>query len=124
MVGMSIGTKALIKPEVSEKVHTLNKIGDMFYSLFKKYRGGSFNTGLKMYDATAVAYLLRPDMFETVETFVGIETHGEYSYGATAVDLRGYLKKEANTTVCMDIDEIEFEKWFINEISKFNIEES
>lgn len=124
MVGMNIGTKALIKPEVSEKVQTLNKIGDMFYSLFKKYRGGSFNTGLKMYDATAVAYLLRPDMFETVETFVGIETHGEYSYGATAVDLRGYLKKEANTTVCMDIDEVEFEKWFINEISKFNIEES
>lgn len=124
MVGTNIGTKAVIKPEVSEKVKTLNNVGDMFYSLFKKYRGGSFNTGLKMYDATAVAYLLKPDMFETVETFVGIETHGEYSYGATAVDLRGYLKQEPNTTVCLDIDEEYFKEWFLNEINNFDIKEA
>lgn len=122
MVGMNIGTKALIKPEISEKIKTLNPIGDMFYSLFKKYRGGSFNTGLKMYDATAVAYLLRPDMFETVETFVGIETHGEFSYGATAVDLKGYLNREPNTTVCLDINEAKFTEWFLNEINQFEIE--
>lgn len=121
MVGMNIGAKALIKPEVSEKIQQLNRVGDMFYSLFKKYRGGSFSTGLKMYDGTAIAYLLKPEMFETVETFVGIETQGEYTAGATAVDLKGYLKKEANTTVCLDIDEKAFENWFITEISNFRI---
>lgn len=122
MVGTNIGSKALIKPEISEKIKELNQVGDMFYSLFKKYRGGSFNTGLKIYDATAVAYLLRPDMFEVEYTFVGIETHGEYSYGATAVDLRGYLKQEPNTTVCLDIDEDAFKDWFLNEIKNFDIE--
>ena len=123
MVGMNIGTKAVIKPHISKKVKEFNKIGNMFYSLFKKYRGGSFNTGLKMYDGTAIAYLLRPDMFETEYTFVDIETQGQYTNGATVVDLKGYLNMEPNTTVCIDIDEKKFEEWFLDEISKFKIEE-
>lgn len=123
MVGTNIGAKALIKPEESEKIRYLNKIGDMFYSLFKKYRGGSFKTGLKMYDATAIAYLLKPDIFNTTNVYVDIETHGEYSYGATVVDLKNYLKEDPNTTVCMDIDENEFKNWFIDKISQFNIKE-
>lgn len=122
MVGMNIGQKALVKPEDSSEIKSMNKVGEMFYSLFKKYRGGSFSTGLKMYDSTAIAYLLRPDMFETVDTFVGIETRGEFSYGATAVDIKGYLKEDPNTVVCLDIDEDKFKSWFLGEISNFKID--
>lgn len=69
----------------------MNKTVEMFYSLFKRYRGGSFSTGLKMYDSCAIAYLLKSEMFETAFTFVDIETKGKLTYGCSVVDLRGYL---------------------------------
>ena len=121
MVGMNIGIKAIIQPEVSENIRHLNKIGDMFYSLFKTYRG-TFQSGLTMYDATAIAYLVRPDMFQTVDTFVTVETQGQYTTGATIVDLNNYLHQPSNITVCLDIDADAFEEWFVQEIDAFNID--
>jgi len=121
MVGMNIGIKAIIQPEVSEKIRYINKIGDMFYALFKTYRG-TFQSGLTMYDATAIAYLVRPDMFQTVDTFVTIETQGQYTTGATIVDLNNYLHQPSNTTVCLNINAEAFEEWFVQEIDVFNID--
>lgn len=118
MVGLDVGLKALIMPEDSEKIKVMNKTGEMAYCLFKKYRGGSFNTGLKMYDSTAIAYLLKPELFETVETYVEIELKGSMSAGQSMVDLKGYLKQENNATVCMDINSEAFRAWFIESISK------
>ena len=58
MAGLDVGLKALVLPEDSEEIKKMGKTGDMAYHLFKRYRGGSFGTGLKMYDSCAVAYLL------------------------------------------------------------------
>ena len=44
---LDVGLKALVYPEDSEKIKDMNQTGDMMYHLFKKYRGGSFGTGLK-----------------------------------------------------------------------------
>ena len=118
MCPLDVGLKAIVYPEDSEKIKKMNKVGDMFYSLFKRYRGGSFNKGLKMYDSCAIAYILNPKIFETKEVFVGVELKGEYTRGATVCDLRGYLNKEANTLVATDIDEQEFKKWFFESIEK------
>lgn len=63
----------------------------MFYQLFSKYRSGSFETGLNMYDSLAVGLILNPDMFETVKTRVEIETVGKLTTGASLIDLNGYL---------------------------------
>jgi len=78
-------------------------------------------TGLKMYDASAIAYLLKPEMFETVETHVSVELHGEYTAGATLVDLRGYLNKPNNAKVTLDIDPEAFKEWFMEAISKCDV---
>src|SRR5699024_4845739 len=96
MAGIDVGQKALVYPEDSAILKDMNDTGNMIYHLFKKYRGGSFNKGLKMYDSCAVAYLLKPDLFETVDTFVDIELNGAYTKGATIVDLKNYLKEERN----------------------------
>ncbi len=118
MVGLDVGLKALVLPEDSEEIRTMNKTGEMAYCLFKKYRGGSFRTGLKMYDATAVAYLLKPELFEAVETYLDVELHGTMTAGCTLVDLKGYLGKEPNATVCLDIDGNAFRTWFKEAIAK------
>ncbi len=120
MVGLDVGLKALVYPEDSEKIKDMNKVGNMFYHLFKQYRGGSFKVGLKMYDSCALAYLLKPELFEVVETYVGIETRGEFTRGATAVDLKGYLGKEPNAKVTVDIDEEKFKEWFLQAINDCN----
>lgn len=121
MCGLDVGLKALVYPEDSEIIKDMNPVGNMFYSLFKAYRGGSFKTGLKMYDSCAVAYLLKPEMFEVEETFVGIETQGIYTSGATVVDLKGYCNQPANAKVTVDVDADVFKEWFLDAISKCNI---
>lgn len=118
MAGLDVGLKALVYPEDSEKIKTMGKVGDMAYHLFKKYRGGSFGTGLKMYDSCAIAYLLCPELFKTEETYVGVELHGTMTAGCTVVDLKGYLGKESNAKVCIDIDGEKFRNWFCEAISK------
>lgn len=115
---LDVGLKALVYPEDSEIIKDMNKTGEMFYSLFKKYRGGSFGTGLKMYDACAIAYLLKPEMYEVVETFVDIETQGELTLGCSVMDFKGYMKKAANAKVCVDIDPAIFKEWFMTSVKK------
>ncbi len=118
MAGLDVGWKALVYPEDSEKMKTMNKTGEMAYCLFKKYRGGSFNTGLKMYDSCAMAYLLKPDLFTVTNTYVDIETKGEMTRGCSVVDLKGYLKHEANAKVCLDIDGEKFREWFLSCVAR------
>lgn len=118
MAGLDVGWGAMLRPEDSERIRDLNETGKMFYSMFGHYRGGSLKTGLKMYDAHAMAYLLDPDMYETADVYVGIELDGSMTKGCTLVDLRGYLHKPANATVCTGIGAERFRTWFIDSIAR------
>ena len=118
MAGLDVGWKALVLPEDSAKMPQLGEVGRMAYCLFQKYRGGSMKTGLKMYDSCAIAYLLKPEMYEMVETTVDVELHGTMTAGCTLVDLKGYLGKPHNAKVCMDIDQEMFRTWFLECIGR------
>lgn len=120
MAGLDVGLKALVYPEDSEVLKNMNKTGNMIYHLFKKYRGGSFNHGLKMYDSCAVAYLLKPELFEVAHSYVDVELDGALTKGTTVVDLKGKMNKTPNVNVCVDIDAKEFKKWFMESIQKCN----
>lgn len=120
LVPLEIGQKALLKKPALAKMEKLNETSSMFYQLFKNYRGGSWETGLKMYDACALAYLVNPDMYEKIFTFATIETQGALTRGSTLIDLRNYLKQDANITVCTDIDVAKFETWFFKSLKRCN----
>lgn len=113
---LDCGEKALVYAEDSERIRAMNKSGEMLYGLFRHYRGGSMKKGLKMFDSCAIAYLLCPQMFEIVETFVDIELTGAYTSGCTVIDLRGYLKRPANAKVCVDLDSGMFKQWFMTSL--------
>ena len=115
---LDVGLKALVMPEDTAKLLEMGNVGRMAHCLFKKYRGGSFNTGLKMYDSCAMAYLLCPELFQIVDTFVDVELAGSLTKGCTVVDLKGYLKQEPNAKVCVDVDGDAFRKWFMESVSK------
>ena len=118
MAGLDVGLKALVLPQDSEEIREMGKVGDMAYHLFKRYRGGSFHTGLKMYDSCAIAYLLCPQLYTMEDAYVGVELNGTMTTGCTVVDLKGYLHKEPNAKVCMDIDGEKFRIWFKESIAK------
>jgi non-specific riboncleoside hydrolase len=118
MAGLDVGWKALIYPEDSTLIKTFGTSGEMIYSLFQHYRGGGLKNGLKMYDSCAMAYLLQPEMYTLVDTYVTVELNGEYTKGTTLVDLKGYLKQPNNVTVCMDIDQQMFKNWILNALKK------
>lgn len=118
MAGLDVGLKALVLPQDSEEIKEMGKVGDMAYHLFKRYRGGSFHTGLKMYDSCAIAYLLCPQLYTMEEAYVGVELNGTMTTGCTVVDLKGYLHKEPNAKVCMDIDGEKFRVWFKESIAR------
>jgi len=116
MAPMDLGWKALVYPQDSEKIKKMNKVGEMFYSLFKNYRSGSFETGLKMYDSCTIAYLLAPEMFTKEMAYVTIDTQNEMSAGQTYVDLRDSLHQEPNVNVLTDLDSQLFKAWFLQAI--------
>ncbi|KRL14710.1 nucleoside hydrolase [Schleiferilactobacillus perolens] len=117
---LEVGLQAEVMPATSEKIKHLGKVGDMFYGLFSHYRSGSFETGLRMYDALAIAMLVEPEMFTLVDTYIAIETQGALTAGASLIDLTGRLHHAPNATVATAVDPAQFEQWLVNAIAATN----
>ncbi|WEV65683.1 ribonucleoside hydrolase RihC [Bifidobacterium sp. ESL0764] len=118
MVGLNIGLKAKLLAQDSAQLPTMGKVGKMAYGLFKHYRSGTMETGQPMFDPTAMACLLDPDLFTLVDTFVDVETCGELTTGCTVVDLDNVLGREPNAKVAVDIDAERFRSWLLDRVSK------
>lgn len=116
MAGLNIDSKALLFAEDLEAIGEANEVGSMLQQLFSKYRSGDGDEGMRIYDAYAAGYILNPDMYVIQETFVGVETHGEYTAGATAVDLDNKWGLEPNAKVIVDVDGQAFKQWFVKAI--------
>ncbi|MDO5018037.1 MAG: ribonucleoside hydrolase RihC [Lagierella massiliensis] len=116
MCTLDIGLKIPIFKEEIESIRQMNELGEMFFGLFQRYRSGSFDNGLRMFDSCAISYLLKPEMYKVKDCFVGIETKGEFTYGASCVDINGILKREPNAKVTLDVDVEMFKNWFKNSI--------
>ncbi|KRM87113.1 nucleoside hydrolase [Lacticaseibacillus thailandensis] len=113
---LDVGNAATILPAMSEHIRTLGPVGDMFYHLFRAFRGGSFEQGLQIYDPLAVGMLLQPDLFTQAHTHVAIATGDPLTAGASLIDLEGYLHREANAYVAVDVDVEGFRRWFVDAI--------
>ena len=118
MCGLDVTNKALLTKENVDTLKDFNKTGYAIFSMFGHYRGGSMNTGFKMHDASAIAYLLRPGMFATQRTHADVEIRGEYTYGCIVADLRNKLGLPENATVCLDVDAAEFSRWLVGALKK------
>lgn len=119
MVGLDVTRQAVLHHENSLKIKETGEVGEMFYSMFQHYRGGSLKNGLRVHDACAIAFLLKPELFETKECYIDVVTEG-YAAGALVAD--GAIKKNAdkkpNVNVCTKVDGEKFEEWIVNEFRK------
>lgn len=118
MCGLDVTSRATLTGEMIAELPALNRTGAMLHSLFGHYRGGSMQTGLKMHDLCAIAWLVRPDLFTTQPCYVAIETRGEHTLGATSVDIHNRLKRPANAQVCLDLNVDGFRDWCRETLSR------
>lgn len=119
MVGLDVTSTAVLTKNETEKIKEFGEVGNMFYSLFQHYRGGSLQTGLKMHDVCAIAYLTDPSLFTVQETFVEVALDGPAA-GATVADLKMKYHDSTNAKVCLDIDIPEFQNWVVSNLQKIN----
>ncbi|MDH3659284.1 MAG: nucleoside hydrolase [Alphaproteobacteria bacterium] len=109
MHGLDVTHKALVTPSrlaairdigtvVSEAVHGLLS----FYNKFDQAKGEG--QGAPLHDPCAIAYVMRPDLFEGRDCHVEIEITSEASMGRTLVDWRGRSDKPVNAFVVDQID--------------------
>ncbi|WP_430598167.1 ribonucleoside hydrolase RihC [Enterococcus sp. AZ177] len=119
MVGLDVTSTAVLTRNETEKIKEFGKVGNMFYSLFQHYRGGSLQTGLKMHDVCAIAYLTDPDLFTVQETFIEIALEGPAA-GTTVADLKMKYHDTTNATACLAIDIPAFQNWVVTNLEKIN----
>ena len=78
--------------------------------------------GAPVHDAVAVAALLRPDLMDSQEMYVQIETQGEYCRGMTVGDTRGQLGHAPNARVLTGIDRRGFADLLVEAVSAYDRE--
>ncbi|EPU6891801.1 pyrimidine-specific ribonucleoside hydrolase RihA [Raoultella ornithinolytica] len=79
---------------------------DFFMEYHKDAKWGF--TGAPLHDPCTIAWLLKPELFTSVERWVGVETQGKYTQGMTVVDYYFLTNKQPNTTVLLNIDRERF----------------
>jgi inosine-uridine nucleoside N-ribohydrolase len=108
MVGLDVTHKALFRPADSERLAATGRTGTLVAELFAFYQRFHSDQygwdGSPVHDAVAVAHVIRPDLVETADRGVVVDTGGELSRGRTYVDLWGRAGWKPNAHVAVDID--------------------
>jgi purine nucleosidase len=73
-----------------------------FFERFDEQKYGT--DGGPLHDPCVIAWLLKPELFQSRDVNVSIETQSELTMGATVVDFWRVTKRRANATVCRHID--------------------
>lgn len=103
LADLEIGYEAALDPSFCRAMREQNKTGELLYKLFSAYLDGSIQDEVFIFDPTAAAWLLRPDLFESLLCRVDVDCGGA-SPGQTLVDLQGVSGKEPNCHFLTHID--------------------
>ena len=108
MCGLDVTHRAEIFDHEIDKIRKMHKrvpvmVAELldFFTHFHKEMGF---LGSPLHDPCAVAWLIDPDLFSSKLLHVDIETCGEYTDGATVVDIHGITGRTPNADVVFDLD--------------------
>lgn len=110
MAGLDVTHKAQIMAEDIERFRRIGnpvatsvaELPDFFMEYHKTEKWGF--QGAPLHDPCTIAWLLKPEIFTTVERWVGVETQGKYTQGMTVVDYYFLTGHTPNATVMTDIN--------------------
>jgi inosine-uridine nucleoside N-ribohydrolase len=119
MVGLDVTHKALFTKRYEERLD--GRAGEMVRALLQFY--GEFHRrqygwdGSPIHDAVAVAHVAQPDLVQTVDRGVRIDTGGELSRGRTYVDLWGRAGWEASCHVGVGVRAEDFLELLVQRVN-------
>ena len=124
MCGLELTHQAKATPDIIQRFADLHTpLGDFavemlrfFASTYKKMHGFD---GPPLHDPTAVAWIIDPTMVETQPAHVDIETHAEFSYGRTVVDLHDVMGLPKNVQVATKLDVPRFWDLMVGAIASY-----
>jgi len=115
MVGLDVTHKVTLMNDLQQRIRDKNAVfgnflyqAGRFYADFYEASRGS--AGCYMHDASAIAYVINPDLFDVVVGPVRVATEG-LAKGQTILKRSGYTYPEnhwdtvTDSTVCMGVDE-------------------
>lgn len=110
MAGLDVTHKAQIHAADIERFRDIGnpistivaELLDFFFEYHKDEKWGF--VGAPLHDPCTIAWLLKPEIFTTVERWVGVETKGKYTQGMTVVDYYFLTGNKPNATVMVDVD--------------------
>jgi purine nucleosidase/pyrimidine-specific ribonucleoside hydrolase len=109
MIGLNLTHQAQATPAVMERLRAVGTpAGEAtvgWLSFFaEKYHSVFGFDGPPVHDPCAVALVIDTSLMRCVDAFVSIETEGQWTRGATVVDLHGTLGRPPNARVAMELD--------------------
>lgn len=109
LVGLNLTHQAAATPEVIARFEALDSDLGRVVAGWLEFFGGTYRDVFgephpPVHDPCAVALVADPGVIETVEAFVAVETAGQWTRGATIVDLHARLGHPANARVAVDLD--------------------
>ncbi|MFJ7158665.1 nucleoside hydrolase [Streptomyces sp. NPDC101118] len=122
MCGLNVTHQALATPDVLARLEGLGtELGRTCVELMTFFAGTYRRlygfTAPPLHDPVAVARVLDPAIVHCVEAGVTVELRGEYTRGATVVDLHGYLGHPPNARVALTLDRDLFWDRLINAVA-------
>jgi purine nucleosidase/pyrimidine-specific ribonucleoside hydrolase len=117
--------QAKATPDIIERFAAIGTpLGDLavellrfFASTYKVLHGFD---GPPLHDPTAVAWVIDPTIVETKPVHVDIETHAEFSYGRTVIDIHDVLGLPANAQVGVRLDAARYWDLMVGAVASYD----
>lgn len=120
--GLNVTHQAPVTPDILRRLRDLGThIGTVSAALLD-FRSRTYDKiwdlpDAPLHDPVAIARVLDPTLVTCVEAPVRIELRGEYTRGATVIDLYGVTGQEPNARVATELDTERFWDVFINTLA-------
>lgn len=126
MAGLDVTHQAQVMDEDIDRIRQLNNpVADVvaglldFFMLYHRQKRWGFQ-GAPLHDPCTIALLLAPELFTSIERWVGIETRGEYTQGMTVVDYYQLTDNVPNAEVLMGIDRKGFIDLLVERVARYS----
>lgn len=125
MIGLDVTHKALLNRDHAEQLRQVGKVGrfvaellDFFISNYPRHfeRQGA----APIHDAVAVAHVLWPDLVETIDCYVTVETQSDLCRGRTVADRWHVTGMPANAAVAVGLDGERFARSLIERLASLD----
>lgn len=125
MASLDVTHQAQVMDEDIDRIRQLNNpVAEVvaglldFFMLYHRQERWGFQ-GAPLHDPCTIAWLLAPELFTSIERWVGIETRGEYTQGMTVVDYYQLTGNKPNAEVLMGINRQGFIDLLVERVARY-----